>query len=118
MLGRVNQAALDLIFGNMRGPREREGDFRAMIGTCRKAAERVDALVARYGHPTLETCVVELLDRAEQRMRQRIRALTPGEYAYEAYLEGGRDRLEPLRVRATVRVAGDTVTVDLAGTSA
>src|SRR5207245_7518300 len=48
--GRPNQAALDLIFANMRGPREREGDFRAMIGTCRKAAERVEALLGRYGH--------------------------------------------------------------------
>jgi len=116
--GRPNQAALDLIFANMRGPREREGDFRAMIGTCRKAAERVETLVARYSHATLQACVTELLDRAEQRMRQRIRELPPGQYAYEAYLEGGHDHLEPLRVRATVSVSGDGVTVDLTGTSA
>jgi N-methylhydantoinase B len=45
--GRPNQAALDLLFANMRGPRERLGDFHAMIGTCRKAAERVEALAAR-----------------------------------------------------------------------
>src|SRR5262249_13482020 len=115
--GRSNQAALDVIFANMRGPREREGDFRAMIGTCRKAAERVEALLARYGHATLQECVTELLDRAEQRMRQRIRELPPGRYAYEAYLEGGRDHLEPLRVRATVSVSGEGVTVDLTGTA-
>ncbi len=115
--GRPNQAALDLIFANMRGPREREGDFRAMIGTCRKAAERVEALLGRYGHATLQACVSELLDRAEQRMRQRIRELPPGQYAYEAYLEGGHDQLEPLRVRASVTVSGDRVIVDLAGTS-
>src|SRR5207245_221047 len=115
--GRPNQAARDLIFANMRGPREREGDFRAMIGTCRKAAERVEALLGRYGHATLQACVSELLDRAEQRMRQRIRELPPGQYAYEAYLEGGHDQLEPLRVRASVTVSGDRVIVDLAGTS-
>src|SRR5205085_11713117 len=45
--GRPNQAALDLIFSNMRGPRERQGDFEAMIGTCKKAAERVEGLAAR-----------------------------------------------------------------------
>jgi N-methylhydantoinase B len=115
--GRPNQAALELIFANMRGPREREGDFRAMLGTCRKAAERVEALLARYGRPTLQAAIAELLDRAERRMRQRIAALPPGRYAYEAYLEGGRERLEPLRVRATVTVAGDSILVDLAGTS-
>src|SRR3989441_432203 len=115
--GRPNQAVLDLLFGNMRGPRDREGDFRAMIGTCRKAAERVEALLGRYGRATLEACITTLLDRAEQRMRQRIRELPRGEYRYEAYLEGGRERLEPLRVLATVRIAGEGVTVDLTGTS-
>jgi N-methylhydantoinase B len=115
--GRPNQAALELIFANMRGPREREGDFRAMLGTCRKAAERVEALLARYGRVTLQAAIAELLDRAERRMRQRIAALPPGRYAYEAYLEGGRERLEPLRVRATVTVEGDSILVDLTGTS-
>ena len=47
--GVPNQAALDLIFSNMRGPRERQGDFEAMIGTCKKAAERVEGMAAKYG---------------------------------------------------------------------
>src|SRR5262250_752833 len=115
--GRPNQAALDVILANVRGPEEREGDFRAMLGTCRKAAERVTALLARYGRKTLRAAIGELLDRAELRMRQRIRELPPGRYAYEAYLEGGRERLEPLRVRATVTVEADTVSVDLTGTA-
>ncbi len=51
--GRPNQAALELIFANMRGPRERIGDYRAMVGTCRKAAERIEALAARYGAATM-----------------------------------------------------------------
>jgi N-methylhydantoinase B len=115
--GEPNRAALDLIFGNMRGPDDRQGDFRAMIGTCKKAAERVETVIQRYGVPTLRACIAELLDRAEARMRRRIRELPAGEYSYEAYLEGGRERFEPLRVHARVIVDGDHVTVDLAGTS-
>ncbi len=115
--GRPNQAALDLIFSNMRGPRERRGDFHAMIGTCKKAAERIEALVARYGAATVRAAVIELMDRAETRMRRAIRALRDGEYVYEAHLESGRERLEPLTVRARVIVAGETITVDLTGTS-
>jgi N-methylhydantoinase B len=115
--GQPNQAALDLIFSNMRGRREREGDFRAMIGTCRKAAERVEELAARYGVATIEACVEELMDRAEGRMRRAIRALPPGEYTYEAHLESGRERLEPITVRARLLIAGDAITVDLTGTS-
>jgi N-methylhydantoinase B len=115
--GRPNEAALDLLFANMRGPRERRGDFQAMIGTCRKAAERVEALAARYGAGVVRAAVAELMDRAEGRMRRAIAALADGEYVYEAHLESGRTRLEPLTVRARVVVAGDAITVDLAGTS-
>src|SRR5512147_1796057 len=78
--GRPDQAALDLIFANMRGTRERVGDFNAMIGTCAKAAERIEALVARYGAPTVRAAVTELMDRAEWRMRRAIRQLLEGEY--------------------------------------
>jgi N-methylhydantoinase B len=115
--GRPNQAALDLIFHNMRGPRERKGDFDAMIGTCRKAAERVEGLASRYGAAVVRAAVAELMDRAEQRMRRAIGALPDGDYIYEAHLESGRTRLEPLTVRARVSVRGETITVDLTGTS-
>ena len=115
--GRPNQAALDLIFANMRGVREREGDFQAMIGTCRKAAERVEALTARYGAATVREAVTELMARSEARMRRAIRALPDGTYLYEAHLESGRERLEPVTVRASVTVADDAITIDLTGTS-
>jgi N-methylhydantoinase B len=101
----------------MRGPRERRGDYQAMIGTCRKAAERVEGLAARYGADTVGAAVAELMDRAESRMRRAIAALPDGEYVYEAHLESGRERLEPLTVRARVAIAGDAITVDLGGTS-
>jgi len=115
--GRPNDAALELIFANMRGLRERQGDFQAMIGTCRKAAERIEALGARYGVATVREAVAELMDRAETRMRHAIGELPDGTYVYEAHLESGRERLEPLTVRAQLIVAGDAITVDLTGTS-
>ncbi len=115
--GRLNQAVLDLFFANMRIPEHREGDFRAMVGTCKKAADRVEALLARYGARPLRAYIWELLDRSELRMRQKIRELPDGEYRYEAYLEGGRDHFEPLIVRAKVVIAGDSVTVDLTGSA-
>src|SRR3989442_5975755 len=115
--GRPNDAALDLIFSNVRGPRERRGDYQAMLGTCRKAIERIEELIARYGAATIREAVAELMDRAEGRMRRAIRGLRAGEYFYEAHLEAGTERLDPLTVRAKVVVEGDTITVDLAGTS-
>jgi N-methylhydantoinase B len=88
-----------------------------MLGTCRKAAERIEQLAARYGADPLRLAVAELMDRAEARMRRAIADLPDGSYAYEAHLESGRERLEPLTVRCRVAVAGDAITVDLTGTS-
>jgi N-methylhydantoinase B len=116
--GRLNQPVVDLLFANMRIPRDRDGDFRAMVGTCTKAAERVEALLARYGVGTVRACIRGLLDRAEQRMRRLIRDLPDGTYRYETYLEGGRAELRPLIVRAAVTIAGDAISVDLSGTAA
>src|SRR5499425_370858 len=115
--GRPNAAVLELLFANMRGVRERQGDFHAMLGTCKKAADRIEALAARYGTATVRLAVAELMDRAEARMRRAITELPDGAYMYEAHLESGRERLEPLTVRAKVEIAGDAITVDLTGTS-
>jgi N-methylhydantoinase B len=115
--GRADQAVLDVLFANMRGPRERQGDYQAMIGTCRKAAERIEAVAARYGADVVRSAVAELMDRAEARMRRAIGAVGNGEYRYEAHLESGTHRLEPLTVRARLVVDDQAITVDLTGTS-
>jgi hypothetical protein len=75
--GRPNDAALDLIFSNMRGARERRGDFQAMLGTCRKAAGADRGIAARYGEATIRDAVAELMDRAEGACVARFVALRP-----------------------------------------
>ena len=42
--GRPVRSALDLLYANMRVPEERQGDFRAMLATCRIAERRVHEL--------------------------------------------------------------------------
>src|SRR5258705_3536793 len=96
--GTPNQAALDVIFHNMRGPRERKGDFDAMIGTCRKAAERVEALAARYGASVVRAAGMELMDRAELRMRRAVGGPSDREYCHESQLAPGLVPLEHPRV--------------------
>ncbi|MBK8007906.1 MAG: hydantoinase B/oxoprolinase family protein [Rhizobiales bacterium] len=47
--GKLNEPFLQLLFQNMRNPAEREGDFKTMLGTSRKAAEHVKRLIVRFG---------------------------------------------------------------------
>ena len=77
--GRPNQAVLDLIFSNMRGPRERQRRFRGDArhlpqgGRAGRGAGRALRRRRRSARP-----VDELMDRAEARMRRAIRGAARG----------------------------------------
>ena len=62
----------------MRNPRQREADLRAQLAAGRAGAERVAALVERYGISACAPAMRETLDYAERRARARIAELEDG----------------------------------------
>ncbi len=116
--GKMNQGVLDLLFNNMRGPEERIGDFNAMLGTGRKAADHLQRLFKRFGGKTLLDGVEELISRSERQMRARILACPDGDYYAEGYIESDGTNPDPLVVRLKLTVAGDSIRADFTGTSA
>jgi N-methylhydantoinase B len=115
--GSPNQAVIDLLFNNMRVPYEREGDFHAIIGTCRIAERRIRELFGKYRKDTVEECVKIALDQSEQRMRRAISAIPSGTYGYETYLDCSGDSLEPVIVKIKIITLGDRLTIDFCGSS-
>lgn len=116
--GVINQAFLDLLFNNMRGRAERQGDYNAMIGTGRKAAEHIQRLFTRFGGRELLDGIEELIARSERQMRSRIAECPDGDYYSEGYIESDGTNPDPLVVRLKLTIAGDAVTADFTGTSA
>jgi N-methylhydantoinase B len=115
--GQADEAVLDLLFSNMRVPYEREGDFQAIIGTCRIAEKRIRELLGKYGKEVVEQCVETLLHQAEQRMRRAISAIPSGTYTYEAYLDCSGDSFEPVIVKTNIKVEEDHLIIDFSGSS-
>jgi N-methylhydantoinase B len=115
--GQPDEAVLDLLFSNMRVPYEREGDFQAIIGTCRIAEKRIRELLGKYGKEAVEECVETLLHQAEQRMRRAISAIPSGTYTYEAYLDCSGDSFEPVIVKTNIKVEEDHLIIDFSGSS-
>ncbi len=115
--GRMNQGVLDILFNNMRTPEERMGDFNAMLGTGRKAAEHMARLFRRFGGTVLLDGVEELIRRSEARMRARIRDCPDGDTFAEGYIESDGTNPDPLVVRLKLTVAGDEIMADFTGTS-
>ena len=78
----------------MRNPRQREADLRAQLAAGRAGAERVAALIERFGLDTCRRRCEETLDYAERRTRARIEELDDGVREARDVLEAADGDLE------------------------
>ena len=115
--GRPVEPLLRLIFANVRNPEEREGDFHAMLSCCITASRRLDELLERFGLDEFKTAVDALIDRAERRMCLAIETIPDGTYRYEDYLDADPSTGDPVLLTVAIKVEGDRVTLDYAGSS-
>jgi N-methylhydantoinase B len=106
-----------LIAANIRVPHQTIGDFNAQFAANAIGAGRLRELCRRYGIQTVRRSMAELLAYSERRVRAAIAAIPDGVYVGEDAVDDDGLSEMPLPVRATVTVAGDTVSIDFAGTS-
>jgi N-methylhydantoinase B len=99
----------------MRNARQREADLRAQLAAGRAGAERVEALIERFGLDEFRAALEETLDYAERRTRARIAELEDGTRSATDVLEAVEGDLE---LRLEARVEGDELTLDFTGSAA
>jgi len=115
--GAPNKAVFDIVEANTRQPIEVLGDIRAQLAACTTAENGLIALVERYGIEKLDLYIEALHDHAEAMMRDTIRELPDGVYVGEDFLDGLGENPEPIRIRATITITGDTLDIDFTGSS-
>jgi N-methylhydantoinase B len=119
--GRRNQQVWNLLRTNIRLPDLVLGDMEAQVAAARIGAERYIELLERYGADTVNAAAEEMFDSSERRMRAAIAALPDGDYTATTHIDGFLDDPDPARrdlpITVTIRVRGDRLTVDLAGTA-
>ena len=116
-----NDAVWQLLRDNIRVSDLVVGDMEAQIAAARIGAERLVALIERYGYQRFTAACSAVMDYAERLMRQAIAALPDGDYTARTMIDGFVDSPDPkkrhLPIVATVRVRGDQIEVDLTGTA-
>ncbi|HEX3864107.1 MAG TPA: hydantoinase B/oxoprolinase family protein [Stellaceae bacterium] len=114
---RIDRGLLRLIAENTREPEERTLDLQAQIAANDLGARRLGELIAQVGLTAVTTAIDDILVYTATRLRNRIRTLTPGAYSFTTYLDddGGGNEKAPIHV--TVRVAGDRLDFDFAGSA-
>lgn len=117
--GRRNDAVWQMLRDNVRAADLVVGDMEAQVAASRIGAERMAALVARYGADRFCAACTAMLDQAERLMRRAIAALPEGSFRAETRIDGylGDPARSNLALVATVTKQGDELVVDLTGTA-
>ncbi len=113
--GELNRSVLRLILANVRTPVEREGDLTAQLAANRTGERRLREMIAKYGVEEIALYMRELYAYAERMVRKRIETIPDGEYTAEDYLDDDGITGEPVRIRVTIRIRGDSALVDFTG---
>ena len=116
--GKRNEALWQFMGDNSRTSTMLRDDIEAQIAAARLGVTRFCDLIERYGLETVQRACDELMDYSEQMLRKRISAIPDGEYFAEGWCDDdGRNRDVRLPIKVTVRIDGDTATVDLTGSA-
>lgn len=111
--GKMNDFLVDLIRGNVRVPEQVLGDVMANVACVNVLDRQVNEFLAEYGVADLTALSRQIRGVAERAMRQRIGAITDGDYRAAMTIEGV-DR--PVTLRCAVAIKGDSITIDYNGT--
>lgn len=113
--GKLNEDLLNLISRNVRLPEQNRGDMNAQIACVNVGERKVHEIIDRFGRDSFKTGLFSLLDYAEEQGRTLIRSLPDGEWFFADYADEDQAGGYPVRVAVTLRIHGDSLTIDFTG---
>ena len=115
--GQMDAEIYSIICSNIRVADQRIGDVRAQAAALDLGAERLGALMDRYGDEVVEAAIDELRDRAAQQMRRFIGEIPAGAYEAVAWIDSDGVVDEPLAIRLTVTREAERLVFDFTGSA-
>lgn len=115
--GALDRGLLRLIAENTREPEERSLDLQAQLAANDLGARRLLDLVAQQGIAAVAQAVDDILAYTATRLRRRIARLKPGAYGFTTYLDDDGGGREKAPIAVTVRVSGEALEFDFAGSA-
>jgi N-methylhydantoinase B len=111
--GEVNETLLALLRSNVREPGQVVGDFYSLAACNEVGHRRLIDMMAEIGLESLDDLGAFIFTRTRAAMLDRVRALPQGAWSNSLDTDGYD---APVRLAATVQIAGDVVNVDFTGT--
>ncbi len=109
--GVPNQDILNLFADNCRIPDMNWGDIKAMVAAVNTCDRRLQAMVEKFGQPTVTGAMTALLDYAAERCARGARArFRDGTYRFVDYVEDDMVSDVPIRIEVAMTVRAGTST--------
>ena len=115
--GQMDMELWQVICSNIRVSEQRIGDVKAQASALLVGAERLAALLDRYGDATVTQAIAEMRSLAARQMRANIGLIPDGTYPATAIVDSDGVVNAPLTIALSVTKAGDALTFDFAGSS-
>lgn len=115
--GQMDTELWQVICSNIRVSEQRIGDVKAQASALLVGAERLAALMDRYGDETVAQAIAEMRRLAARQMRAMVGLVPEGSYTSRAYVDSDGVVNEPLTIALTVMRQGDGLTFDFSGSS-
>lgn len=112
--GEPNRILMQLVRSNVRQPDEVIGDFYAQTASNDAGGRALLEMMEEFALDSIDPVAEEIIGRSETAVRSEIRKLPSGEWSNETWSDGFE---EPIVIRCTVKVAGDEIFIDFAGSS-
>ncbi|HCP99494.1 MAG TPA: 5-oxoprolinase, partial [Candidatus Latescibacteria bacterium] len=115
--GQIDEQLYKLINQNVRTQYEVRGDLMAQFACGQIGQQRVSELLNREDPAETIRYMDEIQAYAERRMRAGITLLPDGQYTFEDYLDDDGVIDEPVKIKVTITISGDTFRADFTGSS-
>ena len=112
--GEPNELVFDMFRWNVRAPDMVLTDLEAQVAANASGCERVVAFLEEYELSDLEDLSAAIRGRSQEAMRAAIAEMADGEYTNEVFTDGMG---VPLKIAVKLKVEGDAISVDYAGSS-
>ena len=115
--GQMDTELWQVICSNIRVSEQRIGDVKAQASALLVGAERLAALMDRYGDETVAQAIAEMRSLAARQMRAMVGLVPEGSYTSRAYVDSDGVVNEPLTIALTITRQDDGLTFDFSGSS-
>jgi N-methylhydantoinase B len=112
--GEPNQILMQIVRANVRQPDEVIGDFYAQTACNETGGRALLEMMDEFHLESIDGIAEEIIRRSEAAVRAEIAKLPSGEWSNETWSDGFE---APIVVRCKVKIAGDEIFIDFAGSS-